>query len=113
MVLQNYQHFTEMTSNMIYIVAFGGGLKCPRKIHLNTQCISPLWKVLLYLFCDQAQAESDETSRQCIICMDKDLCVALRPCGHIVACEGCVGKLTRKCPTCRETIIGTLKIYLP
>ena len=25
-----------MTSNMIYIVAFGG-LKCPRKIHLNTQ----------------------------------------------------------------------------
>ena len=23
---------------MIYIVAFGVGLKCPRKIHLNTQC---------------------------------------------------------------------------
>jgi hypothetical protein len=38
MVLQNYQKFTEMTSNMIYIVAFGVGLKCPRKIHLNTQC---------------------------------------------------------------------------
>ena len=28
MVLQNYQHFIELTSNMIYIVAFGGGLKC-------------------------------------------------------------------------------------
>ena len=27
-----------MTSNMIYIVALGVGLKCPRKIHLNTQC---------------------------------------------------------------------------
>ena len=27
MVLQNYQNFIEMTSNMIYIVAFGGGLK--------------------------------------------------------------------------------------
>jgi hypothetical protein len=26
-----------MTLNMIYIVAFGVGLKCPRKIHLNTQ----------------------------------------------------------------------------
>ena len=37
MVLQNYQNFTELTSNMIYIVAFGDGLKCPRKIHLNTQ----------------------------------------------------------------------------
>ena len=28
-----------MISNMIYIVAFGGGLKCSRKIHLNTQFI--------------------------------------------------------------------------
>ena len=36
MVLQNYQNFTEMTSNMIYIVAFGVGLKCSCKIHLNT-----------------------------------------------------------------------------
>ena len=31
MVLQNYQNVTEMTSNMIYIVVFGIGLKCPRK----------------------------------------------------------------------------------
>ena len=38
----NYQNFIEMTSNMIYIVAFGGGLKCQRKIHLNTQCPPPL-----------------------------------------------------------------------
>ena len=29
-----------MTSNMIYIVALGVGFKCPRKIHLNTQCPS-------------------------------------------------------------------------
>ena len=35
-VLQNYQNFIEMTSNMIDIVAFGGGLKFPHKIHLNT-----------------------------------------------------------------------------
>ena len=32
----NYQNFIEMTSNMIYVVALGGGFKCPRKIHLNT-----------------------------------------------------------------------------
>jgi radical SAM superfamily enzyme len=37
MVLQNYQSFIEMTSNMIYIVALGGGFKCPRKLHSNTQ----------------------------------------------------------------------------
>ena len=34
MVLQNYQNFTEMTSTIIYIVAFGIGLKCPREINL-------------------------------------------------------------------------------
>ena len=42
MVLQNYQKCIEMTSNMIYIVALGVGLKCPRKIHLNTQCKGPM-----------------------------------------------------------------------
>ena len=41
-ILQNYQNVTEMTSNMIYIVAFGGGLKYPHKIHLNTQCTAPV-----------------------------------------------------------------------
>ena len=38
MVLQKYQNLIEMTSNIIDIVAFGVGFKCPRKIHLNTQC---------------------------------------------------------------------------
>ena len=38
MVLQNYQNLIEMTSNIIDIVAFVVGFKCPRKIHLNTQC---------------------------------------------------------------------------
>jgi hypothetical protein len=37
MVLQNYQNLIEMTSNIIYIVAYGVGFKCPRKIHLKTQ----------------------------------------------------------------------------
>ena len=38
MVLQNYQKFIVLTSNMIYIVALVVGFKCPHKIHLNTQC---------------------------------------------------------------------------
>ena len=46
MVLQNYQKFTVLTSNIIYIVALGVGFKCPRKIHLNTQCPPPLHLVL-------------------------------------------------------------------
>ena len=44
-----------MTSNMIYIVALGDGMKCPRKIHLNTQCppaprFSELPPALLLIF---------------------------------------------------------------
>ena len=38
MILQNYQNLIKMTSNMIYIITFGGGFKCPHKIHLNKQC---------------------------------------------------------------------------
>ena len=41
MVLQNYQYFIELTSNMIYTVGGGGGLKCLHKIHLITQCSGP------------------------------------------------------------------------
>ena len=41
MVLPNYQNFIKMTSYMFYIVALGVDLKCPHKIHLNTQCPSP------------------------------------------------------------------------
>ena len=37
MVLQNYQKFIVLTSNMTYIVALGVGFKCPRKIHVNSQ----------------------------------------------------------------------------
>ena len=36
-----------MTSNTIYIVAFSGSLKCPRKIHFNTQCPAPQIPTLL------------------------------------------------------------------
>ena len=37
MVPQNYQNWIEITSNIIHMVAFGVGFKCPQKIHLNTQ----------------------------------------------------------------------------
>ena len=38
-----------MTSNMIHIVALGVGFKCPRKIHLNTQCPPPLRRHSLWM----------------------------------------------------------------
>ena len=48
--LQNYQNFIEMTSNMIYIVELGGGLKCPRKNpfeHPVLNCIEYLVSITL------------------------------------------------------------------
>ena len=47
MVLLNYQNFIAMTSNMIYTVALGVGFKCPRKIHLYTQCTEMIFASLL------------------------------------------------------------------
>ena len=48
MVLQNCQNFTEMTSNMIYIVVFC--LKYLHKINLSLQCPPPLaWTVFVTL----------------------------------------------------------------
>ena len=37
MGLQNYQNLMKMTSNTIPIDEFNDSLKCPRKIHFNTQ----------------------------------------------------------------------------
>ena len=56
----------------------------------------------------------DETlySRECQICYDKELKVALRNCGHLL-CFDCAKKYPRKCPTCRKVIIGTQEIFLP
>ena len=47
-----------MTSNMIYIVALAVGFKCPRKIHLNTQC--PPLKLTYY-----AEPELSFSSQGC------------------------------------------------
>ena len=51
-------------------------------------------------------------SRECKICYDKELKIALRNCGHLL-CEDCAKKYPRNCPTCRDVIIGTQKIFLP
>ena len=61
----------------------------------------------------QRQSETNESNQECRICLDKPLCIALVPCGHIVACLDCEKKLPTDCPTCRNEITGTLKVYLP
>ena len=61
----------------------------------------------------KAKIENDEVNKECKICMDRALAVALRPCGHVAVCEDCEEKLPKKCPICRKSIVGTLRVYFP
>ena len=66
MVLQNYQKFIVLTSNMFYIVAFGVGLKCPCKIHLNTQCPPPQSPVPTVLCSSALLTRLPKPKRSCL-----------------------------------------------
>ena len=61
------------------------------------------------------KAEKDETESigKCIICLDRSLTYAVRPCGHLIACTDCAEKLPKECPICRRIISDTLKIFFP
>uniref|UniRef100_A0A8W8N4U6 RING-type domain-containing protein n=1 Tax=Magallana gigas TaxID=29159 RepID=A0A8W8N4U6_MAGGI len=49
----------------------------------------------------------------CKICRVEEVQVSFSPCNHLVSCEGCVPSLPQnKCPMCRETIQGTVKMIL-
>ena len=64
---------------------------------------------------EQASAKQVETEsdNKCVICLDRPLTVAVRPCGHMISCLECAKKLPPECPICRSKISDTLKIYFP
>ncbi|XP_035525558.1 E3 ubiquitin-protein ligase XIAP [Morone saxatilis] len=51
-----------------------------------------------------------QRERQCKICMDRDICIVLIPCGHLVTCKECSASLT-KCPICCGAITQKIKTY--
>ena len=53
------------------------------------------------------------TAPNCVVCLDKPLTHAVRPCGHFIACTDCAEKLPKECPICRRIISDTLKIFFP
>ena len=65
MVLQIYQNLIKITSNTIYIVAFSGGLKCPRKIHFNTQWGPPM-RETRYLLITRQDEEDENISTKIV-----------------------------------------------
>ena len=50
-------------------------------------------------------------SSECVICLEKAAVVALIPCGHRCACEGCAPSL-RNCPMCRQPVREAKRIFL-
>lgn len=52
-----------------------------------------------------------QREKQCKICMDRDMCIVLMPCCHLVTCEKCSESLT-KCPICCGAITQKIKTYI-
>jgi len=97
-------------------------LKQQQKV-LNQQHVTDLMKKIDQLQKQQLQEDGTSDSKEqargrntkCVICLDKPLLIALKPCGHVCACHKCAKKLPihGECPICRTVITGTLKVYFP
>jgi len=65
---------------------------------------------------DPESLEIDNENKLCIICMDCDANVVLKPCGHGGLCKECLVSIffngNEECPLCREVdIVLTKKFY--
>ena len=63
-----------------------------------------------------AESAADEAA-SCVVCMNSAATHALVPCGHRIVCNGCASTVmeeggTKRCPVCRKTVTGTLRIYV-
>ena len=56
--------------------------------------------------------EEREESRRCIVCMEQEKRVLLRPCRHYCACEDCTMRLGGVCPVCRNVIQSAEVIHV-
>jgi len=54
----------------------------------------------------------DNAQKDCIICEERPVDVALLECGHMSFCSKCADNLVGKeCPMCRKIVVRYLKIY--
>lgn len=65
---------------------------------------------------DEKRGESmpvdSSSARGCIICESEDFEILFLPCAHLSCCSNCYSAF-EKCPVCRKTIVGFVKVYLP
>ncbi len=48
--------------------------------------------------------------KSCVMCSERPRDVLLGPCGHVVTCSGCAGRLKR-CLLCKEEVVSTTKVH--
>lgn len=53
------------------------------------------------------QIFTDDSTEDCIICMETPKVIVFNPCGHFYACETCSTPL-KQCPICRITLTGRI-----
>jgi len=54
--------------------------------------------------------KKQKDQKLCLICTEKEKCVAFTPCGHMCSCDGCSTQLGQ-CPMCRQPIQNRIKIF--
>ena len=57
------------------------------------------------------QNETLKSNITCKVCMDHNVGMLFLPCRHLICCEPCSDSVKR-CPLCRQRIIGTIKAFL-
>jgi chromosome segregation ATPase len=56
--------------------------------------------------------EADNANKyMCFVCLERSINVFIDPCGHTL-CDECAGKITSRCPMCREAIVRKGRLFL-
>eukprot|EP00769_Ergobibamus_cyprinoides_P004692 gnl/Ergobibamus_cyprinoides/879.p1 GENE.gnl/Ergobibamus_cyprinoides/879~~gnl/Ergobibamus_cyprinoides/879.p1 ORF type:complete len:366 (+),score=68.54 gnl/Ergobibamus_cyprinoides/879:134-1099(+) len=68
-----------------------------------------------YYLPPEPEASGHADANPCVVCLDRPCGTALTPCGHVV-CTSCAAELLKRaanCPVCRQTLNGSLRIFIP
>ncbi len=58
-----------------------------------------------------SDSKNIEKEGKCCVCWDNAAICATVPCGHKCLCVQCSGKISNKCPKCKQKIDQIIKIY--
>jgi len=52
----------------------------------------------------------------CVVCLDRNKCILIRPCNHLCICQECCNQLKgmnrrMKCPLCNQNVNSTIKVF--